>query len=231
MNTLFLLLFACGDKDEDTSTTEPAGEPSTEEPAGEPATEASTEPAGEPATEASTEPAEEPPPPGFCDLYADTCGEWTADISCPDWWAAAAPGTEGDSSGATQACYDYHLNVATTMTDQADIDMHCAHSMGGTDAMGAAPCTDPEPTAAEAYCSLYENTCGAWSADTTCVDWYNNAPETGDTEGAGANQACYDYHLDVAATMTDQVDIDMHCAHSMGGTDAMGAAPCTDPEE
>ena len=53
MNSLLLLFLACGDKDEDTatsepSTEEPSGEPSTEEPAGEPSTE---EPAGEPSEE------------------------------------------------------------------------------------------------------------------------------------------------------------------------------------
>ena len=32
--------------------------------------------------------------------------------------------------------------VATTMTEQADIDMHCTHSIGGTDANGATPCSD-----------------------------------------------------------------------------------------
>ena len=75
------------------------------------------------------------------------------------------------------------------MTEQADIDMHCTHAMGGTDIDGNAPCTDPEPTAAEAFCSLYNSTCPEFPINMVCEDWYNAAPETGDTEGAGANQA------------------------------------------
>ncbi len=162
MNTLFILFMACGDKDEDTAATEPAGEPSTEastepagepsgeassEPAGEPSGEASSEPAGEPSGEASSEPASEastepPPPPAFCDLYAQTCGEWTADVACPEWYNGAAETGDTEGAGANQACYDYHLDVAAQQTEQADIDMHCAHSMGGTDATGGAPCTD-----------------------------------------------------------------------------------------
>lgn len=135
------------------ASSEPAGEASEEpaaEPAGEassePASEASEEPAAEPAGEASSEPAaeasEEPPPPAFCDLYAETCGEWTADVACPEWYNAAPATGDTEGAGANQACYDYHLDVAAQQTDQADIDMHCAHAIGGTDAMGAAPCTD-----------------------------------------------------------------------------------------
>ena len=42
---------------------------------------------------------------GFCEQYAEVCGEWTAETPCADWWAAAAPGEEGATEGATQACY------------------------------------------------------------------------------------------------------------------------------
>ena len=54
---------------------------------------------------------------------------------CVDWWAAAAAGTEGDTSGATQACYSYHLSVAQS-SEGDDVELHCSH------AAGAAPCTD-----------------------------------------------------------------------------------------
>jgi uncharacterized surface protein with fasciclin (FAS1) repeats len=82
-----------------------------------------------------------PPAPTFCDSYMATCGDWpVAETSCADWWAAAEVGTEGDSTGATQACYSYHLNVAADMTEQADIDMHCAHALGMADMNDFAPC-------------------------------------------------------------------------------------------
>ena len=95
----------------------------------------------------------------------------------------------------------------------------------GTDTDGNTP-WEPEPTAAEAFCSLYTDTCGAWGDATSCVDWYNaaDAGTAGDTEGA--TQACYDYHLGVAASDTDADPANgiysVHCEH------AAGAAPCVD---
>jgi len=78
----------------------------------------------------------------FCDDYMATCGDWpVAETTCADWWAAAEMGTEGDTTGATQACYTYHLGVAASMTEQADIDMHCAHALGMADMNDFAPCT------------------------------------------------------------------------------------------
>ena len=76
----------------------------------------------------------------FCELYTATCREWSSDTSCVDWYSAAEAGTEGDSSGATQACYDYHLDVASGVEDQGEIDAHCSHAVGAADSGGNAPC-------------------------------------------------------------------------------------------
>ena len=123
--TMFFI--ACGDKEEDTATAEPAAEASSEastepsgeassepsgeassEPSGEagsePSGEASSEPSGEassePVAEASTEPSSEEPS-GFCDFYDDVCGEWTSETSCADWWAGSEVGNY-DADGAPQ---------------------------------------------------------------------------------------------------------------------------------
>ena len=66
----------------------------------------------------------------FCASYTATCGDWADDTPCEEWFDAAEPGTEGDDSGATQACYEYHLGVAMSM----EPEVHCPH------AAGAAPC-------------------------------------------------------------------------------------------
>ena len=157
------LLFACGEKETYPSSTttdpttewdvnpqpesepsEPAEEPSSE-PAEEPSSEPAEEPSSEPAEEPSSEPAEEPSSEPteaeeFCTLFTETCGTWSGTDTCEDWYNAAPTGTEGDSTGATQACYDYHLDVAVADTD-ADpsngiYSMHCDH------AAGAEPCVD-----------------------------------------------------------------------------------------
>ena len=73
---LFLLLFACSEKPQDT-TSESATEPSTE-PSIEPATESSTEPATEPATEPSTEPGREPPMDTSMLTENGGCGDYFA---------------------------------------------------------------------------------------------------------------------------------------------------------
>jgi hypothetical protein len=172
--------------------------------------------------EISVDPVEETAAEAFCSLFSDTCGEWDDAMGCEEWYNAAETGTEGDSTGASQSCYDYHLSVAVTDTE-ADpsngvFSMHCDH------ASGAAPCVEEEPTAAEAFCSLFTDTCGEWGAMTGCEDWYNAADAGTDGDTTGASQACYDYHLSVAATDTDADPsngvFSMHCDH------ASGDAPC-----
>ena len=73
----------------------------------------------------------------YCERYTAACGDWTEETSCADWWAASPAGTDGDASGATQACYSYHLSVAEMQEDgSAERTEHCGHSMG------MAPCVD-----------------------------------------------------------------------------------------
>ena len=38
----------------------------------------------EPSSEDTAEPTSD-----YCSLYVDTCGEWTSETSCSDWWAAS----------------------------------------------------------------------------------------------------------------------------------------------
>ena len=79
----------------------------------------------------------------FCLAYEGTCG--TAIADCATWYSSAAAGSPGDATGATQACYVYHYNVATTMTEQAMLDAHCAHAAGLADANGSIYCVeDPD---------------------------------------------------------------------------------------
>jgi hypothetical protein len=74
-----------------------------------------------------------PPAKTFCESYAESCDAAIAD--CGTWWTAAAAGTDGDTSGATQACYSYHLGVAATFDKGTDDNvLHCSH------AAGAVPC-------------------------------------------------------------------------------------------
>ena len=136
MSAILLLVIACGDKEDTSITNEPSTSPTTE-----PSSEASTEPSSEVSTEPSSEIQDD-----FCSLYSETCDEWSSDVTCENWWMESSVGTYDstgsplDSTGATQSCYEYHLNVATTMTTQSDIDMHCAHAIGGTDVNGTSPC-------------------------------------------------------------------------------------------
>ena len=79
-------------------------------------------------------------PASFCDTFAATCdGVMTcganadedcafADAAtCQTWWEGTPEGT--DASGATQACYSYHLGVAGG-TDAGSADTHCPHAKG-----------------------------------------------------------------------------------------------------
>jgi hypothetical protein len=148
------VMLACGEKTSDTSE---AITP--EEPAAEPAAQPSEEPAAEPAAQPTSEPTSEPTEAeSFCTTYTDTCGTWTADTACEEWYNTATVGAEGDTSGASQTCYEYHLDVATQQTEQAMIDMHCAHSIGMADVDGNAPCTDAPDTSVRLH------------LDTSCFD-------------------------------------------------------------
>ena len=62
---------------------------------------------------------------GFCERYTYSYGEWESEISCEDWYNNAAIGTIGDTTGASQACYNYHVLAA-----EDDPDTHCPHARG-----------------------------------------------------------------------------------------------------
>ena len=92
--------------------------------------------AGRGAYAAGADPCVDAAPLAFCEQYVATCGDWTGATACADWWTTAAPGTDTDTSGATQACYSYHLGVAGASCTADDVTLHCGHAAGGD------PCTD-----------------------------------------------------------------------------------------
>ena len=127
------LLLACGEKEE--------SNPSSTET--DPTTEWDVNP--QPATEPSepSQPTTEPTAAeSFCSLFAETCGDFPINMVCEDWYNAAEAGNEGDASGASQACYSYHLEVAAadTSADPANgsYSAHCDH------AAGLAVCVEPQ---------------------------------------------------------------------------------------
>jgi hypothetical protein len=92
-------------------------------------------------------PAPEPAPAGggtggatsFCADYTQQCGntwaEYNPQTTCAVFFDAAPPGITGEESGASQACYLYHLGLVPTMGDE-----HCGHAAGapGGPCLGAA---------------------------------------------------------------------------------------------
>lgn len=78
----------------------------------------------------------------FCLDYASVCGPWSGAVPCEEWFNAAPVGAQGDTDGATQGCYTYHLGLAALSGDPEVILAHCAHAVGGADAAGDAPCTE-----------------------------------------------------------------------------------------
>ena len=157
----------------------------------------------------------------FCYRYEATCGDWSGDVSCSDWYNNAATGMAGDMSGASQACYEYHLGVAMSFDpDTEDRATHCPH------AAGAAPCADATPASerAVAFCMNYASTCGDWPSDTPCEEWFDAAAEGNEGDGAGATKACYEYHLGVAMSMEPET----HCPHAAGGAPCVDETPVSD---
>ena len=87
-----------------------------------------------------------------------------------------------------------------------------------------------------AFCDSYEITCGEWDdLENPCDEWFSAAapdPAPDEETTTGANQGCYQYHLDAAAECADldELCLAQHCNHAAGSQDADGLAPCTDPE-
>ena len=155
----------------------------------------------------------------FCLNYDATCGEWAGETSCVEWYNAAAEGEEGATSGASQACYEYHLEVAQSVdsgVDPTGTQLHCLHAAGGY------PCQESET---DGFCETYEAFCGEWAGETSCQDWYQASTPGPVNATTGASQACYNYHLNVAVQTYlegDEEGVALHCGH------AMGEDPCTD---
>jgi hypothetical protein len=131
------------------------------------------------------------PEPTFCELYTATCGDFPTDFGsdCETWYSGADAGTENDATGASQACYDYHLGVATQQSDQAMIDAHCAHSLGLADANGSQYCVaDPD----------IDGDGSAASVD--CDDTNPNAADTtddADCDGVATTADCDDSNASI----------------------------------
>lgn len=165
----------------------------------------------------------------FCLSYFSSCGgiipsPFSSVTECALWYDAAAVGVPGQKAGATQACYDYHLAVAIGTGNTSSV--HCLH------ANGMAPCTGEEPTvivdAAYNFCKSYSTSCALsaqFESMGECITWYNNASTGIAGETSGASQACYDYHLGVAAGSGNPASI--HCMHAKGGTPCTGNASGT----
>ena len=88
-----------------------------------------------------SEPSNIDPAESFCDTFYATCDEWpNVHVDCTEWFAAAESGTPGDTTGATQACYQHHLYMATTMTNVSDVERFCDYAIGIMDDHGNDPC-------------------------------------------------------------------------------------------
>jgi len=89
-----------------------------------------------------------------------------------------------------------------------------------------------EPVAAVAlgFCDQFTVTCGSWM-DTTaaCADWWAAAAPGVATDITGANQGCYDHHLNLAvASAGNPMALAGYCANATGRADSTGNNPCVD---
>jgi hypothetical protein len=75
----------------------------------------------------------------FCTDYESKCGNAGFDdtAQCKTWYAGADDGVVGATSGATKACYQYHLSLAANTASEG---FHCPH------AKGTAVCVDQSQT-------------------------------------------------------------------------------------
>ena len=104
-------------------------------------------------------------PETFCAQYQSTCvgaGLSSAYTDCAADYNAMTAGTDGDTSGDTVACREYHLGVAMT----TDPSVHCPHA----GLSGGGVCVP-------AFCSTYQTTCvdaGHSSSYTDCEAAYRH---------------------------------------------------------
>ena len=71
----------------------------------------------------------------------------------------------------------------------------------------------------EGFCETFVETCGPWTGEESCEAHYNDAPERGPELSAGANRACYEYHLGDARRSLNRGEIEasqLSCEHAAG---------------
>ena len=149
--------------------------------------------------------------PPFCATYQSTCvdaGHSLAYQNCAVELTSMSTGAEGDTTGDTIACREYHLSVAAAQ----DPAVHCLHASSS----GGGVCVP-------SFCSLYETTCvvtGFGEAFADCTATYNGFATGRSGETSGNTQACRAYHLNVATTTLP----DIHCPHAgpSGGNVCIG---------
>lgn len=147
--------------------------------------------------------------------------------ACMSWYEASESGVAGQTSGANQACYDYHLAVAAgSAANPALQRAHCQHAAGAADGNGVAPCVgniSTNGTAASNFCDQFNTTCTSLPSIENCIGWYSGQPVGVAGQKSGGTQSCYDYHLAVAVGTGDSASV--HCFHATGRID-----PCSGDE-
>ena len=62
----------------------------------------------------------------FCAQFAEECGAWSEkQLPCETFFAGEPAGVPGATTGASQACLTYHLNMVATVGTE-----HCQHAEG-----------------------------------------------------------------------------------------------------
>jgi cysteine-rich repeat protein len=157
---------------------------------------------------------------GYCESYAATCGEWDGATTCEDWYTNSPEGEVGATEGANQECYVYHMNVAMTEAEAENAEgvaLHCGHARGDS------VCVDPT------FCERYVATCGEWTGDTTCEDWFEGSEVGPENATDGNNQSCYNYHLNVAEGEVEAGNdegVALHCEHARGDAVCVDTQTC-----
>jgi hypothetical protein len=164
----------------------------------------------------------------FCTDYTAKCASqpnpFADTAACQAAYTAAADGTLGNpitdtAAGATKACFQYHLSLATDTATEA---VHCPH------ARGTSVCVVQAQTASE-FCTDYTAKCASQPnpfADTAACEAAYTAADDGTlgdpitSTAAGPTKACFQYHLSLA---TDTASETVHCPHARGTSVCVGA--------
>lgn len=170
---------------------------------------------------ADTDVADAPTCEKWCIRVTDACtadvAQFESENACIAFCEASgiAPGTEGDASGNTIGCRNYHADFAYA-GDATAKATHCPHA----GAFGGGVCGDE----AETFCAIDLHVCNganaAYASESACVtasgSWAPGTP--GDS--AGDSLACREYHLGVATSNPAA-----HCPHTADD----GGGVCVSP--